>query len=450
MASRVGNPKAEAQVSEGTAKSQPNSNNADSAPKKQRVKRPNYNEIHAKPLPLEVYPLPTFIPHNPISIVRIAVSLISHSIRRPSSHLVIHKAYFSPETQSIHVTDPKSIRALWEQGFWGKGSLSRSEPHWLDQEKRRRGLDAVQTSEEYTRGRREERRQMKLERAKAQREAIEEQLRKEGKVVSETQIEDLVDEGLFAESPKGTLYSTDSDKPLASTTETENAIISAVSKSAGQNPLVPDAVIEDQEHLQLTLEEAFFLCYVLGVLEVSNNHVAVQPTELIRLFCQHSLFLATETLRSPVPLSQDDVVAIAPDNAFVLKYIVFHHFRSLGWVVRPGTKFGCDYLLYLRGPAFHHAEFAVMILPAYSHPYWSEDPVRAAASRKKENRDWWWLHRLNRVQTQARKTLMLVHVEVPPPWDENGAKRIDISKVLVNYHVRETIWKRWSMNRNRD
>ncbi|CAI6307930.1 unnamed protein product [Periconia digitata] len=449
MASTTGSLKAEAPVSEGVTIPKPNSNNTDSSPKKPRAKRRTYNEIHAKSLPLEVYPLPTFIPHNPISLVRIAVSLISHSIRQPSSHIVIHKAYFSPETQSIHVTDPKFIRALWEQGFWGKGSLSRSEPHWLDQEKRRRGLDAIQTSEEHTRNRREDRRQMKLERAKAQREAIEEQLRKEGKTISDTQIADLVDEGMFTESPKGTLYATGTDKPLEVANGTQETIIKAVIEDVPSND-VSGAEINDQEHLQLTFEEAFFLSYVLGVLEVFHDDSTLQPSDLLRLFCRHSKFLTTEDPGFTGSLLQSDNNMIAPDNPFVMKYVVLHHFRSLGWVVRPGIKFACDYLLYLRGPAFNHAEFAVMIIPSYSHPYWSEDPERAAVSRKKASRDWWWLHRLNRVQTQVFKTLMLVYVEIPPPWDENNGKKVDIGNVLTRYCVRETLWKRWSVNRNRD
>src|SRR5690348_9523536 len=73
---------------------------ANSGSRKPRPKRPNYNEIHVKPLPLDVHPLPAFIPHNPLSIVRIAIALLSHSLRTPNSHQVIHQAYFSEDTQS--------------------------------------------------------------------------------------------------------------------------------------------------------------------------------------------------------------------------------------------------------------------------------------------------------------------------------------------------------------
>jgi len=414
-------------------------------PPKPRAKRPNYNQIHAKVLPVEVYPLPAFIPHNPISIVRIAITLLSHTIWRPNSHVVIHKAYFSPDTQSIHVTDPQSIRALWEQGFWGSGSLSRSEPRWLDQEKRKRGIEAAATSEEFTRGRREERRQFKLERAKAQREAIEEQLRQEGKLDAEASVEELVENNVWIESPKGSLYQAGASDPLGNVAHTDNtSVLEKVNDAIGDDSLSFADELKDQEHLQLTFEEAFFLKYILGALDVLQKQTSLDSSDLLRLFCTHSEY----------PYPEGSQPRIAPDNPFLLKYIVFHHFRTLGWVVRPGIKFACDYLLYLRGPAFHHAEFAIMILPAYSDTYWARTPERIAACQKKEQKDWWWLHRLNRVQSSVHKTLLLVYVEVPPPWSENHNEsegvKVDIGNILARYKVKEFVWKRWSPNRNRD
>ena len=425
------------------AGSKAKSNDPNTVGRKPRPKRPNYNEIHAKPLPLEIHPLPAFIPHNPISIVRIAIALLSHSIWPPSSRAAIHKAYFSIETQSIHVTDPKAIRALWEQGFWGSGSLSRSEPQWLAQEKRKRGVEAATTAEEVTRKRREERRQFKLERAKAQREAIEQQLRDEGKLDAESNLEELVENGTVSESPRGTFYPSDTGVPLGDVTESKGGtIMDQVDDKLAEAVPVLDTVIKDQEHLQLTFEEAFFLTYVLGVLDIYHNDTVLNSSDLIRLVCAQSEF--SSKLTSP-SLSH----LIEPDNSFLLKYVVFHHFRSLGWVVRPGIKFACDYLLYMRGPAFTHAEFAIMIVPAYSDPYWSATSARAEACKKKATRDWWWLHRLNRVQTQVHKTLLLVYVEIPPPWDTQSGT-VDVGDVLKRYSVREFIWRRWSPNRNRD
>lgn len=441
-------PQDQAQTASATANGETKEAGSTTTPRKPRQRRPNYNEIHAKPLPLEVYPLPAFIPHNPISIVRIAITLLSQSIWPPSARPAVYKAYFSVETQSIHVTDPKAIRALWEQGFWGSGSLSRSEPQWLAQEKRKRGLDAITTSEEVTRKRREERRQFKLERAKAQREAIEQQLREEGKLDAETNLEELVENGSVSESPMGTLYPADTSVPLGDVTAANGgSVIDAVEKTFAEETPTFDAEIHDQEHLQLTFEEAFFLSYVLGVLDVYHNDTVLGSAGLLRLVCAQADFSpnGNDTSNADLTLAS----AIEPDNSFMLKYVVFHHFRSLGWVVRPGIKFACDYLLYLRGPAFTHAEFAIMIIPAYSDPYWSATSARAEVCKKKEQRDWWWLHRLNRVQTQVHKTLLLVYVEVPPPWDSESGN-VDIGNALKRYRVREFVWRRWSPNRNRD
>ncbi|KAI8933255.1 hypothetical protein NX059_009886 [Plenodomus lindquistii] len=454
---------------------------ADSVPRKPRQKRPNYHEIHAKPLPLDVYPLPAFLPHNPISIVRIAVALLSSSIWPPKSHTVVHRAYYSPETQSIHVTDPASVRALWEQGFWGKGSLSRSEPQWLVAEKRKRGAEASKTSAEVTQSRREERRQFKLERAKAQREAIEQQLRDEGKLDANGTLEDLVQDGQVSESPRGTLYTTGAGDVC---TVDGNSIVTAVDASLadsapswGENAAITleEDDIEDMEHLQLTPEEAFFLSYVLGALDIvqisnteSNSPSQTYPAWLLlRIYSAYAaipheakdleglvtnlrIAFNTQKSASSIDPALTCIPEIAPDNPFMLKYVVYHHFRSLGWVVRPGIKFAVDYLLYIRGPAFTHAEFAIIIIPSYSDPYW-KNAVDGTTSMK--DKDWWWLHRVNRVQTQVMKTLLLVYVEVPAPWDQRHAGddfQVDVGSVLQKYTVREFVLKRWSPSRNRD
>jgi tRNA-splicing endonuclease subunit Sen2 len=46
-----------------------------------------------------------------------------------------------------------------------------------------------------------------------------------------------------------------------------------------------------------------------------------------------------------------------PDNPFLINYIAYHHYRSLGWVVKTGIKFCVDWLLYKKGMVFSHAEY---------------------------------------------------------------------------------------------
>ncbi|GAB1314593.1 tRNA splicing endonuclease subunit sen2 [Madurella fahalii] len=135
------------------------------------------NQVYTLPAPIRIFPLPSFYPNNPISLLHLAFAWLKQVLRPPPPEpSVVHVGIWDPETRSVHVRDPASIRALWEQGFYGKGSLSRSEPNWLKRELARRGSPEGKTvSEARTESRREERRLAKWERAKAELEAIERQ-----------------------------------------------------------------------------------------------------------------------------------------------------------------------------------------------------------------------------------------------------------------------------------
>lgn len=457
--------------------------------KPNRASRPNYKQIHAHPLPINIFPLPPLVPHNPLSIFQIALTYLFQLVVPPSSHpRQLYQGCFTTETRSVHITDEKTIRALWEQGFFGKGSLSRSEPSWLDREKRRKGARVSETSEEVTKRRREERREFKKERARKERSAFEEKLHAEVEHTAQNTADKGVNESdkliKDSENPcelkdlpspsqsetqlkKSTIAGRDS---LSSVEEMHSTEVQAARKdtvrwkdtvrrkgdAVAVSPPKPAQAIDtiiNQEHLQLTPEEAFFLAYGLGVLQISsqNPQTILSTTSLLSLFRQNSYF-------PPVPSSE-----LHPDDPFLLSYVVYHHFRSLGWVVRPGIKFAVDFLLYNRGPAFSHAEFAVVIVPSYRHPYWLSTATLAAVSDRRESRSWWWLHCVNRVQSQVRKSLLLVYVEVPPPMntvssvedhtrDGAGSPKadVDITGMLKQYRIRELTIRRWTPNRSRD
>lgn len=91
-----------------------------------------------------------------------------------------------------------------------------------------------------------------------------------------------------------------------------------------------------------------------------------------------------------------------PDNPFLLSYIVYHHFRSLGWVVKSGTKFCVDYLLYKRGPVFSHAEFSILVVPEYVDEKDAEHSPFAAHHNGGE-KSWVWFSMMNRVNSQVQK-----------------------------------------------
>ncbi|KAJ5099571.1 putative tRNA-splicing endonuclease subunit sen2 [Penicillium argentinense] len=442
-----------------------------------RPPRPNYKHIHRFPFPLNVQPvlLPPVIPHNPVSIISAVLSYLTFLISPPSQE--IYSAYFDPATSSIHVTDERAIRALWERGFFGKGNLSRSEPSWLEREKKRRGLLGGQSSEEVTRKRRAERRELKLERARSERLLIEERLkveaaaRESGRATPSTDgvadataitiekfsVKKAMD-AKYRESREARLRTAQNGEPVpapdaSSSANGKSVRFSSVAeeKEVTSTSTIPlqdssstygddvdaDDIFENQEHLQISNEEAFFLVYGLGVLRVFDREQssAIPASSLLPLLRRHSYFPPN-----------DDSAKLEPDDPFMLSYVVYHHFRSLGWVVRSGVKFGTDYLLYNRGPVFSHAEFAVIIVPSYTHSYWSQTEKLKEYAAAKQARSWWWLHCVNRVQAQVKKSLVICYVEVPPPVDSSQ----DIGTLLGQYRVREFLLRRWIPNRTRD
>ncbi|KAF3920113.1 hypothetical protein AA313_de0201956 [Arthrobotrys entomopaga] len=398
---------------------------------------------------------------------------------------------------AVEIRDPKACMDLWQKGFWGKGSLSRSEPTWLHREMRRLGDTHVgETSEEITRKRRDQRKEMKKERARKEKEELEKVKAAEaGKQMNGSAINgksivadakvvvDLQDEingldNILQKPPAQPTQSgaqlglptppssvsedsdlQDAESKTSAVTVNGEVLPIAAPPSVGPTSELPQppkvvrfdsktttkeilvekrVVIDNLEHLQLTLSEAFFLAYALGVLQVTtqNSPEPLAVSEILKLFVRHSQF-------PPLPSSSVSLSRLDPDSSFLIDYVVYHHFRSLGWVVKSGVKFSVDYLLYKRGPVFSHAEFAVLIIPSYSR--WSG---------KDENvgKEWYWLHSITRVNSQVKKTVVLVYVDIPTAdevegWDDH---RNGMNDLLGKYRIREVALKRWIPGRNRD
>ncbi|KAJ4288271.1 tRNA splicing endonuclease subunit sen2 [Collariella sp. IMI 366227] len=619
---------------------------AQTAPTVRAPSRPQMNQIYALPAPIRTFPLPTFYPNNPISLLHLAYAWLRQVFRPPPREpSVVHTGVWDPETRSVHVKDEASIRALWEQGFYGKGSLSRSEPNWLKRELARRGSPEGKTvSEARTELRREERRLAKWERAKAELEAIEKQRLAEAAAhaaadaiktngdlsaavdglatlalsegvkdsAPEDSLEDVVSEptpavevarapklngtlkapvkefnapvgpaellalpnsisSLPPAKPNGVFKFTSNRKPpvgpaellllpnsladlvsedvtrailpefgalalshptlqaMAATGANISGHAAEASASAGDNqvgettgndvepnginnkrspplaeeghgpppmkrrksvrfsptvesttfldsdppspsrstlgskeapaltngkavelspPAVPAitptvsgqsletpvdaAEIENKERFQLAPEEAFFLTFSLGALKVVDlvTSSPISTEQLLSLFRSHSYFPPRADLR--------------PDDSFLVNYVVYHHFRSLGWVPRHGIKFGVDWILYQRGPVFDHSEFGIMVMPSYSDPAWEGE------EHSEPKRTWSWLMGVNRVLSHVLKSLVLVYVDIPTPevFDKE-MRRGGIAAALKKYTIREVMVRRFSVNRNR-
>ncbi|KAL2754858.1 hypothetical protein ACRALDRAFT_1064641, partial [Sodiomyces alcalophilus JCM 7366] len=516
----------------GTASTSP----ASQSPKAGQPRAPPLHELYALPAPIRTFPLPTFYPNNLLSLFYLVWAWTRQVLSPPPAEpSVVWEGVWSPASGSVHVSDEKAMRALWEQGFYGKGNLSRSEPNWLKREKVRRGLLQAHVSEELTESRRAERFQKKWERARAEQEAIRQIRIQEARDAllanlkaqetassseslwkppvgpaellslpnSLAELEQAADVSSLAEleqpadaspprpttpgtqSPNGTTSSNTTGeqtlkrkKSVRFSPRVESTTyqlldppsphhaalngrakgsaaadlppldplsmpsISAVTSSAQKGkekevettpPVSPHAEeIKNLEHLQLVAEEAFFLVFALGALKVLDpvTRAPMDVPTLFRVFRQNSKFPS---------LSLDQ---LRPDDNFLVHYAVYHHFRSLGWVPRPGIKFGMDWMLYARGPVFDHAEFGIRVMPSYTHPWWKEN------GGKTPSKSWPWLHAMVRVLAHVQKSLVLVYVDVPPPPVFDEAMSKGPAEVFKLYKIREVMVKRWSGNRN--
>lgn len=529
-----------------------------SAAEKSKPGRKPLHEVYKLPVPVRTFPLPTFYPSNPISLLHLAWAWASQFLFPPPAEpSVIYEGLWSPSSRSVNVVDPVAIRALWEQGFYGKGNLSRSEPNWLKREKVRRGLVQSHVSEVHTVNRREERIKMKWERARLEQEAIRQTRLEEAQLAAASRAAvdnpivtpdpvaifsqlapvgpsellalpnsaaDLVLPVTTRSTPKehlngncievdGAPVSTDelvekptlitnglagiasngigqdingsaapgssasdaseeqktlkrrksvrfspkvesttfdhTDPPSPGRAQVNGSTNGMFEKSARPAPAVsengardqveqaPEAPvpedIADKEHLQLTAEEAFFLHFALGCLKVK------QPSGKEHIGTADLL----KTLRQTSEFPPRAEAELQPDDSFLVNYAVYHHFRSLGWVPRPGIKFAMDWMLYAKGPVFNHAEFGVIVMPSYSDPWWKH------AEPRTHHKSWHWLHGVVRVLSHVMKSLVLVYVDVPSPsaFDEALAK--GPAEVFKLYKIREVMVKRWSPNRNR-
>ncbi|KAG2122126.1 hypothetical protein DEU56DRAFT_832891 [Suillus clintonianus] len=377
-------------------------------------RRADTARVYAHPLPI-IFPEPTY-------------TLLGLSLTRPlNPHCT---ALFDPLTRSAWVSTSGDATLLWQRGFFGKGDLSRSEPSWLARQINARKMKGKGlTSEEITAKRRAERKQFKLDRAKAIAAAAAEAetaFKEQGRIIAP---------GI---APDGTRII-----PSAATWKPTFASVPPDQSPPNVTPDDEEEIepIQDLEHLQLSLQEAFFLVWALDCLTILHPETNAPFTlaELWNAFQNAHISSLGPQLDAPSPPRFD--------NPFLVSYIAYHHYRSLGWVVKSGIKFCVDYLLYKRGPVFQHAEFAIVVIPVY------EDPQDQATSPfKLQNAEpftWSWLSTINRVNSQVQKTLILSYITIPAE-SRVSPNVLSSPACFAHYSVREVVLRRFIPARMRD
>lgn len=353
--------------------------------------------------PLPIHPidsLPPLIPHNPVSWLYWTFCYFSsvNSLRER-----IHVEIIGNKYSHIIVKDADQMLYLWNNGFFGTGQMSRSEPTWRERTMTRLGVYDEENVENVP--------QMALEKVTERRRLLRLEFKKK-RVDLEKQLLELRKRGGTIEEENSLL---EKEREILRNFKAQQFLTSIGNEEVQIRPeddelIDQDGKVVQLEYLELMPVEAIFLSFALPVLDIS-------PDELLDHLIGH---------REQVLYKDIDQI--------VKQYVAYHHYRSHGWCVRSGIKFGCDYLLYKRGPPFQHAQFCVTILDSEEH---HEYP---------------WYSSVARVVGGAKKTLVLCYIQKMVSEDEilQMWKRNQLAKVFQSYKIGEVIYRRWVAGKNRD
>ncbi|GAB4818884.1 hypothetical protein N2152v2_005930 [Parachlorella kessleri] len=182
----------------------------------------------------------------------------------------------------------------------------------------------------------------------------------------------------------------------------------------------PDSRLSDArpKAVRLSLEEAFYMAYVLQVLLVHERQGATAEPQTDGA----TVPMTVEALWQRLQQLRSD---------FLLQYLAYHHFRSKGWIPRTGLQYGADMVLYQRHPSLIHSDYSVLIMPR--SPGW-RPPV-----------SWHDIQVLNRLTGQVSKKLLLLYVqeEGPGPGAAGAGGGYSSPHCLARFSVREQLVRRW-------
>ncbi|CAL4117614.1 unnamed protein product [Meganyctiphanes norvegica] len=178
----------------------------------------------------------------------------------------------------------------------------------------------------------------------------------------------------------------------------------------------PASIIDSASaSLILTPEETMFLSYALGCLTLIDerkHHMSID--EMWREF-------------------------VNEDIRFVARYAVYHNFRAKGWVVKPGLKFGSDWVLYPVGPPFYHAHFTVSVQCLWA------DTLAVDESLNWREMSWTAFSATDRLNSHVKKTPILTMVLRPRNITRNRLNHISCLKEMK---IKEVILSRWNPDPN--
>ena len=112
--------------------------------------------------------------------------------------------------------------------------------------------------------------------------------------------------------------------------------------------------------------------------------------------------------------------------SFSIRYAVYQYYRNKKWVVRPGLKYGADYVLYRKGPSIDHSEYIVLIMVDNGDNYL--------------NRNWKWVLRMSRLSSQVKKKLVCCFVVLPEDFIPSDLVQMNFLSKIVIWDLEISRW----------
>lgn len=189
-----------------------------------------------------------------------------------------------------------------------------------------------------------------------------------------------------------------------------------------------------ESYLKLLPEEALFLSYALGCLVVTQKKTVPEKQNRKRISP------ASEKEKDhEMTIDQMWNSFSKADPKFPVKYAVYHHYRTKGWVVKSGLKFGADWALYPVGPPFYHSQYTIMI-----QCVWSDTLTRDDRLSWREL-SWTNVSVTERLNNHVNKTPLICFVLRPRSLTDDKIGRVEC---LKQFNIQEMLLSRWNPNDN--
>jgi tRNA-intron endonuclease len=126
------------------------------------------------------------------------------------------------------------------------------------------------------------------------------------------------------------------------------------------------AIVWNPEHGMFLYDNGYF-GQPVGIRK-PKSPVFDKPLELSLLECAYLTKDNKAKILDPKDehvLSLDEILQLGQKTSddFKDRFLVYSQLRELGYVVRPGLKFGTDFAVYEKGPGLDHAPFLVHVIP---------------------------------------------------------------------------------------